>query len=98
MNLLEYYVLVVIYFILLSQNIKCSNTDLDPTFFPRTISLFFYASIISRIHSARHKAAPLGRLGGWCGFGIQFWIQFYQNRTTLSYSCHRSDRKIVGKI
>jgi len=30
-----------------------------------------------------------------CEFAM---IKFYQNRTTISYSCHRNDRKIGGKI
>jgi len=84
MNLSECYFLTitdVTYYlkIWLSASLKTinttfSSTELDPTCFPRTISLFFYASIISRIRAVRHTAAPLLQLGvlrekkttNWC--------------------------------
>jgi len=74
MDILEYYVLTIVTVVCLSASLKkiytFSSKVLDPVCFPRTVSYFFYASIISRIRSLRHAAEPLGRLGGRCSRGI----------------------------
>jgi len=60
-------------------NVTFNSTQLDPTFFPRTKYLFFYASIISPICVVRHTPAAL-RLGGKSSRGIP-----REKKTTIGF-------------